>query len=407
MSERQGYHPPRHAPQRRFERFRRRDARGSGDRDRSGDRGSHHDASHDASHHERPGLHHVTWRDAGRSRAGDLAPPRRVARSRGPAAPQSRSAVRGVGDRRHDEPHDRQARPRVLVPHASAPELEPLPPGFPTTAKDSRSTSSSGCSTRRRGLRANAPASTRRAGSCSSASRPSHRRTTRRTSTSPSARSATRSAKGGYTRAVIGNGDGLVVDTDVTTYRRFAVNALMGSDGTVPGRTGRRVAPRTRRRGTVRRARRPRHDRQRVHGTRGSRSRSCSSRRPTSRASATSRPLRHRRSASACTRTRCERTDELVGRLLEEVDPTRDAVLVVGTGPEQLRRRAHHRRVARPGRARASSTRPARAGPASCSSPTSARPSSTSSASPRDKEMSGSPFVAKAGGRRRRAPRGT
>ena len=35
VSEGQGYHPPRHAPQRRFERSRRRDARGSGDRDRA------------------------------------------------------------------------------------------------------------------------------------------------------------------------------------------------------------------------------------------------------------------------------------------------------------------------------------------------------------------------------------
>ncbi len=41
-------------------------------------------------------------------------------------------------------------------------------------------------------------------------------------------------AKGGYTRAVVGNGDGYTVDDDVVTYRRFAVNTMMDSTGTVP-----------------------------------------------------------------------------------------------------------------------------------------------------------------------------
>ena len=41
-------------------------------------------------------------------------------------------------------------------------------------------------------------------------------------------------AKGGFTGAVVGNGDGYTVDDDIDTYRRFAVNAMMDSAGTVP-----------------------------------------------------------------------------------------------------------------------------------------------------------------------------
>src|SRR5262249_50573893 len=41
-------------------------------------------------------------------------------------------------------------------------------------------------------------------------------------------------ARGGVARLVGGNGDGLVAAPDTTTYRRFAVNAMMRSDGTVP-----------------------------------------------------------------------------------------------------------------------------------------------------------------------------
>ena len=140
-------------------------------------------------------------------------------------------------------------------------------------------------------------------------------------------------AKGGYTRAVVGNGDGYTVDTDVTTYRRFAVNAMMDSAGTVPA--GRVDATLIEPDDAAPFGVQADLDATADAFTRGvdSRSRSCWSRRPTSPASATTRRWRRRRNASACSGTALERSDELVGRLLDEVDPARDAVLVLGTGP--------------------------------------------------------------------------
>ena len=140
-------------------------------------------------------------------------------------------------------------------------------------------------------------------------------------------------AQGGFTGAVVGNGDGLH-----GRRRRRHVPPVRGQRADGLGRHG---ARRTRRR---RRCIEPNDAA--PFGVQADldatvdafqagvvgRSRSCWSKRPTSRASATTRRSRRRRNASAA-RDALERSDELVGRLLDEVDPTRDAVIVLGTGP--------------------------------------------------------------------------
>ena len=111
----QGYHPLRHAPQRRFEARRRRDARDAAHRGRT----RRHDSrcEHRISRRDRTACGRGRGRTHGRrARAGDLAPPRRMARHRGPRPPEPEPALLAVSHRRHDQPDHRQARPRGDVP---------------------------------------------------------------------------------------------------------------------------------------------------------------------------------------------------------------------------------------------------------------------------------------------------
>jgi hypothetical protein len=205
-------------------------------------------------------------------------------------------------------------------------------------------------------------------------------------------------AKGGFARAVIGNGDGLVVDTDVPTYRRFLVNALMGSDGTVPdGQVDASLLE---------------PDDAAPFGVRADLDTTVDAFRaawqPRSvvlvEASDLARvgdfvPLASASQRKQLLADALQRTDELVGRLLEEVDATRDAVLVVAPGPsnsgDALTIAALRAPGVEPGFLHSASTR--RAGFVLLAD---AGPTVVDLVGlPHPKEMSGSPFVAKAGGR--------
>ena len=124
------------------------------------------------------------------------------------------------------------------------------------------------------------------------------------------------------------------------------------------------------------------------------------------------RPLqehRHRRAAARRLRRRRPPPHRRARRATcsREVDPERDAVLVVAPVPRQRRGAPHRGRPARARRrARAAATRPAPGGPGSSPSSTSRPRSSTSRAWRRRQSMEGRPVRAGRTGRGRRGRRG-
>jgi hypothetical protein len=201
-------------------------------------------------------------------------------------------------------------------------------------------------------------------------------------------------AKGGYTRAVVGNGDGLTVDDDVTTYRRFAVNAMMDSAGTVPA--GRVDATLIEPDGAAPFGARADLDATVDAFTEAWQPHSVA----LVEASDLARvgdyaPLASSSQRKQLLATALRRSDELVGRLLDEVDPTHDAVLVLGTGPsingDALTIAALRAPSVEPGLLRSASTRRNGFVLLADVAPTVLDLTGL----PRDKDMSGSPFVAK------------
>ena len=159
----------------------------------------------------------------------------------------------------------------------------------------------------------------------------------------------------GYSRAVIANGDGVELPTPAPEsddepdeasrrFRRAAVAALMGDDGTVPeGRSAKHLLEDDAER-RLRCAARQRRRRRRVRGGVEAEVGRVGGSAPTSSA-----PTPTAISVASDQRARVlthalRASDALVGRLLDSVDPARDAVVVVGPGRIVGRRRAHDRR---------------------------------------------------------------
>jgi hypothetical protein len=135
-------------------------------------------------------------------------------------------------------------------------------------------------------------------------------------------------ARAGYSTAVIGNGDGSAPDDDLPRYRRYAVAGLMTERGTVDGgQVGRDLleldpdAPfglRLDNDAVIDAFQDAWRDKSVVMVESSDLLRAVASRPP-------SVEIQDRKSYSEAIR----RSDELVGRLLEDVDPRRDAVVVV------------------------------------------------------------------------------
>jgi hypothetical protein len=205
-------------------------------------------------------------------------------------------------------------------------------------------------------------------------------------------------AHGGWNRAVVGNGDGMQVDRDVVTYRRFAVNALMGASGIVPsGRVDDTLnepdaaapfgeqANLDRTVAAFRAAWQPRT----VALVEASDLARVGDAVPTLSAKQRTQLFRHA----------MERADELVGRLLESVDPAHDAVIVLGTGPsnngDSLTIGALRAPRTQPGLLRSASTRRNGFVLLADVAPTILDITGL----PKQKDMSGSPFTVKTGNR--------
>ena len=201
-------------------------------------------------------------------------------------------------------------------------------------------------------------------------------------------------AKGGFTGAVVGNGDGYTVDDDVDTYRRFAVNAIMGSAGTVPA--GRVDATLIEPNDAA-----PFGVQADLDATVDAFTAAWAAQSVVLvEASDLARlgdyaPLASSAQRKRLLTTALERSDELVGRLLDEVDPTRDAVIVLGAGPsingDALTIAAMRTPSVAPGLLRSASTRRNGFVLLADVAPTILDITGL----PRDKDMSGSPFVAK------------
>ena len=120
----------------------------------------------------------------------------------------------------------------------------------------------------------------------------------------------------------------------VPPYRRGAVAALMTSEGKVPGGQVDRGLLQGRPRRAVRRAARSRPGARVPSATSWTDRVGGAGRGLRPRAGRPRRPLRVRRAGGERLRAaRCDDTDQLVGRLLDDVDPQRDAVMVVGPAP--------------------------------------------------------------------------
>ena len=137
----------------------------------------------------------------------------------------------------------------------------------------------------------------------------------------------------GFSRGVIANGDGVEPEGDPPVYRRSAVSALMNSTGVVPARPGGHRPPRTRPTGAVRAAARQRRGRGRVLRPVGAESVVLVEASDLVRADAY-RTFATTDQRDALRAHALRRSDELFGRLLEQVDLGRDAVLVVGPAHE-------------------------------------------------------------------------